>query len=55
MHWQTYYRFRRLHDAAEERSTIGLTAFLQRLGHRSRRMKIAKHCMNQKERGISDE
>jgi hypothetical protein len=31
MHWQTYDRLCRLHDAAEERSTIGLTTFLQRL------------------------
>ena len=31
MHWGTYERFCRLHDAAEECSTIGLMHFLQRL------------------------
>ena len=27
MHWRTYERWRRVHDAAEERSTIGLMGF----------------------------
>ena len=31
MHWRTYQRLRRLHDAADARSTIGLMGFLQRL------------------------
>ena len=26
MHWRTYERWRRVHDAAEERSTIGFSA-----------------------------
>jgi hypothetical protein len=37
MHWRTYERQRRLHDAAEERSTIGLMGFVERLGRRSSR------------------
>jgi hypothetical protein len=37
MHWRTYERLRRVHDVAEERSTIGLTSFVERLGHRFRR------------------
>jgi hypothetical protein len=32
MHWRTYDRFCRVYDAAEERSNIGLTHFLERLG-----------------------
>jgi hypothetical protein len=32
MHWRTYERQRRLHDAAQERSTIGLMGFVERLG-----------------------
>lgn len=32
MRWRTYERQRRLHDAAEERSTIGLIGFAERLG-----------------------
>jgi hypothetical protein len=35
MHWQTYDRLRRAHDIAEERSTIGLMRFVERLGQRS--------------------
>jgi hypothetical protein len=35
MHWRTYERWRRVHDAAEERSTIGLMGFVERLGRRS--------------------
>jgi hypothetical protein len=31
MHWRTYDRLCRLHDAAEERSTIGLMHFVGRL------------------------
>jgi len=34
MHWRTYERWCRVHDAAEERSTIGLTGFVERLGRR---------------------
>jgi len=28
MHWRTYDRLRRVHDAAEERAAIGLMHFL---------------------------
>jgi hypothetical protein len=35
MHWRTYERQRRLHDAAEERSTIGLMGFVKRFGRRT--------------------
>jgi hypothetical protein len=31
MHWRTYDRLRRLHDAAAERSMIGLMGFMERL------------------------
>jgi hypothetical protein len=31
MHWRTYDRLCRLHDAAEDRSTIGLMHFLERM------------------------
>jgi hypothetical protein len=34
MHWRTYERWCRVHDAAEERSTIGLMSFVGRLGRR---------------------
>jgi hypothetical protein len=34
MHWRTYERWRRTHDAAEERSTTGLIKFLERLDRR---------------------
>jgi hypothetical protein len=37
MHWRTYDRLCRLHDAAEERSTIGLVHFVGRLGRRTSR------------------
>jgi len=37
MHWRTYERWCRVHDAAEERSTIGLMGFVERLGRRSSR------------------
>jgi hypothetical protein len=37
MHWGTYDRLRRVHDAAEEQSTIGLMGFVERLGRRSYR------------------
>jgi hypothetical protein len=37
MHWRTYDRLCRVHDAAEERSTIGLMGFVERLGRRSSR------------------
>jgi hypothetical protein len=37
MHWRTYDRLRRCHDAAEERSTFGLIGFLERLGRRTSR------------------
>jgi hypothetical protein len=37
MHWRTYERWRRLHDAAEERSNIGLMGFVERLGRRTSR------------------
>jgi hypothetical protein len=37
MHWRTYDRLRRLHDGAEERSTIGLMGFVERLGRRTSR------------------
>ena len=37
MHWRTYDRLRRIHDVAEERSTIGLMRFVERLGRSSRR------------------
>jgi hypothetical protein len=32
MHWRTYDRLCRIHDAAEERSDIGLMRFVERLG-----------------------
>jgi hypothetical protein len=28
MHWRTYERWRRVHDVAQERSTIGLMGFV---------------------------
>jgi hypothetical protein len=34
MHWRTYDRLRRLHEVAEERSTIGLMGFVERLDRR---------------------
>jgi hypothetical protein len=34
MHEQTFERWRRIHDAAEERSTNGLIRFVELLGHR---------------------
>src|SRR6266446_6614982 len=37
MHWRTYDRLCLLHDAAEERSTIGLMHFVGRLGRRTSR------------------
>jgi len=37
MHWRTYERWRRIHDAAEERSNIGLMSFVERLSRRSSR------------------
>ena len=37
MHWRTYEGWRRVHDAAEERSTIGLMRFVERLGRQSSR------------------
>jgi|SRR5581483_4938079 len=37
MHWGTYDRLRRRHDAAEERSTFGLIGFVERLGRRTSR------------------
>jgi hypothetical protein len=37
MHWRTYERWRRAHDDAEERSVMGLMAFVERLGRRSSR------------------
>ena len=37
MHWRTYERWCRVHDAAEERSTIGLMSFVERLGRRTSR------------------
>ena len=37
MHWRTYEHWRRLHDAAEERSNIGLMGFVERLGRRTSR------------------
>ena len=37
MHWRTYERWRRVYDVAEERSTIGLMRFVERLGLRSSR------------------
>jgi hypothetical protein len=37
MHWRTYERWHRIHDAAEKRSTIGLMRFVEGLGCRSRR------------------
>jgi hypothetical protein len=35
MHWRTYDRLCRMHDEAEERSTIGLMRFVNRLSRRS--------------------
>jgi hypothetical protein len=35
MQWRTYGRLRRAHDIAEERATIGLMRFVERLGQRS--------------------
>jgi hypothetical protein len=37
MHWRTCERLRRRHDAAEERSTVGLIGFVERLGCRTSR------------------
>jgi hypothetical protein len=37
MHWRTYDRLCRVHDAAEERSIIGLIHFVEQLGRRSSR------------------
>ena len=37
MHLETYARWRRVHDAAEDRSNIGLMNFAERLGRRSSR------------------
>jgi hypothetical protein len=37
MHRRTYERWRRVHDAAEERSNIGLMNFVERLGRRTSR------------------
>src|SRR6516165_11552921 len=34
MHWRTYERLRRVHDAAQGRSIIGLTDFANRLSKR---------------------
>jgi hypothetical protein len=36
MHWQTYRRLRRRHDAPEARASISLTKFLDRLSRRTR-------------------
>jgi len=35
MHWRTYERLRRAHDAAQARSIIGLTGFVNRLRKRA--------------------
>jgi hypothetical protein len=40
-HWQTYHQLRRRHDAAEARSTIGLTKFLDRLGRGMRWLRLS--------------
>ena len=37
MHRRTYERWRRVYDVAEERSVMGLMAFVERLGRRSSR------------------
>jgi hypothetical protein len=37
MHRTTYERWRRAHDAAEERSAMGLMNFVERLGRATRR------------------
>jgi len=37
MHWRTYDRLRRAHDAAEARSTLGLMEFVASLNRRARR------------------
>jgi hypothetical protein len=37
MHWRTYERLCRVHDAAEERGAIGLMHFVGRLGRRTSR------------------
>jgi hypothetical protein len=37
MHWRTYERLRDRHDAAKERSTVGLMGFVERLGRRTSR------------------
>jgi len=34
MHWRTYERWRRIHNAAEERSTTSLIGFVERMGRR---------------------
>jgi hypothetical protein len=40
MHWRTYERWRRIHNAVEERSTTSLIGFVERMGRRiSRRAK----------------
>jgi hypothetical protein len=37
MHWRTYDRLRRLNDAAEQRSMVGLMGFVERRGRRTSR------------------
>jgi hypothetical protein len=37
MHWRTYERWRRVHDVAEERSTVGLMGFVERQRRRTSR------------------
>jgi hypothetical protein len=37
MHWCTYDRLRRVHDAAEARSIFGMLQFIDRLRRRSSR------------------
>ena len=44
MHWQTYERWRRIHDVADERSTVSLMGFVERQRHRSARRARRRHC-----------
>jgi hypothetical protein len=44
MHWRTYERWLRVHDVAEERSTIGMMGFVERLRRRSSSRARRRHC-----------
>ena len=44
MHWRTYERWRRVHDVADERSTVSLMGFVERQRRRSSRRARGRHC-----------